>query len=400
LDSEILYLFSKYINNQCNERELNAVIELLKAGKYEQELDFVLTNEVEKKMQPDLFFSDDPEDVALLQKIQNTITEKAGNKKSRLQIDYKKYAIAAMLLIASGLTFYLYPYKKSQTTKSAEVYTKDIAPGSNKAYLTLANGKRIALTDADDGALAFEQNVEITKTNDGQLIYQAKENNTQKLTNTQYNKIEIPKGGQYQLRLPDGTKVWLNAATTLKYPVSFSSAKERRVELNGEAYFEVTHNKNVPFRVVTGKQVIEVLGTHFNVNSYTDEPTIETTLLEGSVKVSSTQKSNNLPSAIIKPGEQASFSGHKINISPIDIDEVMAWKNGDFIFKNKDFKTTMRSIARWYDVDIVYEDNIPIDMQPGGWVSRKNNISAVLEMIESTGKVHFKIEGRRIIVKK
>jgi transmembrane sensor len=399
VDSKVIHLFKKYINNTCTANELDEILILIEEGKYAQEFEFALSEETNQGIIYADLIPNVAENDGLLEKIQNTITAKHKRKNLKLQHYYQKYAIAAMFLIVSCITFYLYTLKTTPPIKNVKVHYKDIPPGSNKAFLTLANGQRITLNDADVGALALEQGAEISKTNNGQLIYQYKES-ADKTIRTRYNTIEIPKGGQYEIRLPDGTKVWLNAATILKYPTCFTSLKERRVELNGEAYFEVAHNKKQPFKVVTGKQVIEVLGTHFNVNSYTDEPAIETTLLAGSVKISPSGADYNFPTAIITPGQQASFLNHKISIQKIDTEEVMSWKNGDFVFKSKDFKAVMRSIARWYNVDVVYENNFSVDMLPGGWISRKNNISTVLEMIESTGKVHFKIEGRSIMVKK
>lgn len=284
-------------------------------------------------------------------------------------------AASLFLLISLGLLIFFKKEKRSlQTTQN--IYQDDVAPGGNKAVLILASGKRISLTDA---------------------IYEVNETDGHADPSV-YNTIETPRGGQYQVRLPDGTQVWLNSASSLKYPASFKTLKQRRVELSGEAYFEVAKNKTVPFRVVTGHQEVEVLGTHFNINGYAEEGAVKTTLLEGSVKVHTNSGGMAGPAETLKPGEQSTFSQNEIKVAQADIETIMAWKNGDFIFKNEDFKTAMRKVARWYDVDVVYELKTPVDIQPGGWISRKNNISSVLEMIESTGKVHFKIKGRSVIV--
>lgn len=299
-------------------------------------------------------------------------------------------AAAAIALIAAG--GWLFAVRSGSSTS---VYENDVDPGSTKATLTLANGQKITLDDAKKGKLADQLGISVSKTENGQLIYTVagKSGLSDEIS---YNTLETPAGGQYQLILPDGTKIWLNAGSSLKYPASFASLKERRVTLKGEAYFEVSHHKDLPFRVQTPKQTVEVLGTHFNVNAYTDEPDTKTTLLEGSVKVLPENKAQVM---MLKPGQQAQVGADNEVIS-IDTESVTAWKNGDFILKDEDFQATMRKIARWYDVEIVYDESAPKDIELGGWVSRSKHISAVLKIIESTGKVHFKVQGRRVTVTK
>jgi ferric-dicitrate binding protein FerR (iron transport regulator) len=306
-------------------------------------------------------------------------------------------AAAAVLLIGSiGILFYL----NNRATPSKLLVSKtknDIKPGGSKAFLTLANGKRIALTNEANGELVKQAGVQITKKAGGKLIYTVVNKNADNPeTAAEYNTIETPPGGKYEVNLPDGTHVWLNAASSLKYP-AFFSGKERKVELNGEAYFEVAKNKAMPFIVKTAAQQVEVLGTHFNINSYTDEPETRTTLLEGSVKV---KQNTNGDSRLLKPGQQSVLSEEKLSVAYVDTEAVIAWKNGDFVFKDDDFKMAMRKIARWYNVEVVYDPSASYDLVPGGWVSRSKNISAVLKVMALTGKVHFKLEGRRITVTK
>jgi len=393
VNSKILRLFRKYIDNQCSTAELDEALKLMDEPQHQEELVYVLA---EEKLSLNYVDETSTADADLLARINTTIAETSFIKSKKLQFN-TKYIAAAVLAIISGIGIYMFVSSNSLTLKSETTAQNKVAIATNNSnvYLTLANGKRIILSDFNLATLASMPSVDLTKTKNGQLVYKINESNSDAATPL-FNKIEIPNCTKFQLYLPDGTKVWLNAGTTLKYPVSFKNLKERKVELAGEAYFEVAHNKAVPFKVYVDDNVVEVLGTKFNINSYINEPSVNTTLLQGSVKIT---VNANTPSVIIKPGEQASITDRKINISDIDTEEIIAWKNGDFIFKNQDFKTVMRSIGRWYDLDIVYENESPILVKPGGWISRKNTVNEVLEMIEATGKVKFKMQGRRIIIK-
>jgi transmembrane sensor len=214
-------------------------------------------------------------------------------------------------------------------------------------------------------------------------------------TKTVYNTIETPKGGQYRIDLPDGTMVWLNAGSSLRYPNRFAG-QERKVALTGEAYFEVAKNKQMPFRVVSGKQVVEVLGTHFNINAYTDEASVKTTLLEGSVNVL-LQETHQ--SELLNPGQQAvvKYNGSSIVVQPVKVEEAVAWKNGYFMFVDADLESIMRQLARWYDVEVAYEGNLG-SLKFGGMVSRSKSIAQTLRILELTGNVRFKVAGRRVTV--
>ena len=237
----------------------------------------------------------------------------------------------------------------------------------------------------------------INKVADGELIYQRSPNiDSQSAEMVGYNQIDIPRGGEYQeIVLSDGTRVWINSASTLRYPAAFTG-HDRKVELTGEAYFEVAQNPAKPFTVSCSSQTVEVLGTHFNINAYQDEPAIKTTLLEGKVNV--TSAANN-EVRILQPGQQSALVGNSFTVNPVDIEEAVAWKNGQFIFNNDNIQYIMRTISRWYNVDVEYSGIIPDDTFGGG-TSRFENVSQVLNILQLTGKVHFEIEGRKIIVSK
>jgi len=340
-----------------------------------------------------------------------------------------KRGIAAAAIIFIVLTCGLYYYQnkpKSPQLAAQKLQPKknDIAPGGNKAILTLADGSKISLSDAANGEIAKQAGISITKTSNGQLIYSIADSQpVEGLGQLQvYNTIETPKGGQYQINLPDGSKVWLNAASSLRFPTKFAG-NERKVELSGEAYFEIAHitlpseesrtgakkdsgAEAMPFKVISGNQTVEVLGTHFNINAYSDEPSIRTTLLEGSVRVLLNSPSGeglmNF-SKRLKPGQQSKVN-KMINVFNVDTQEAIAWKNGYFIFNNENIESIMRKVSRWYNVDIEYQGNIS---QKALWgsLSRFKNLSELIDMLELTGSVHFKIvrgatseKERRIIV--
>jgi len=295
---------------------------------------------------------------------------------------------AAILLFVSATIILLYSRYTRKQIENKTAVTYDVAPGGNKAILTLSNGSKVMLNDSKNGLLATQAGALILK-KDSLLSYKSIARKTDAVT---YNTINTPNGGQYQLVLADGTRVWLNAASSLKFPTEFNG-NNRTVELTGEAYFEVAKDKHKPFNVKTANQTVQVLGTHFNVNSYTDEAVVKTTLLEGSVKVYSATAS-----VLINPGQQALLSNNQllVNKDP-DVNEVIAWKNGMFQFNEADIQTIMRQIARWYDIDVEFKGKIP-DYTYHGKISRNSNVSQVLKILELSG-IDFTIEGRKIIVK-
>lgn len=332
----------------------------------------------------------------LKQKISDNVSQSPSNI-FHLRPWLFKISVAASLIILCTVGVLIYQHQREARSNGSLSIQHDILPGGNKAYLTLDNGKKISLTDAANGDIARQSGIIITKASDGQLVYTVAANAEPDPSGSgyNYNTIETPRGGQYQVRLPDGTHVWLNAASSLRYPVNFSTG-ERRVELKGEGYFEVAKDKKHPFIVKTEQQEVTVLGTRFNINAYSDEPGVNTALLEGSVLV------NNLAfdeRRILKPGEQSTILKNQstIRVSDINVTEVMAWKSGYFIFDNKDIFSIMKVISRWYDVDIEYQ-NYTGDDRLGGTFSRSSNLSEILKNLEAIGKIHFKIKGRRIVI--
>ncbi|WP_342331914.1 FecR domain-containing protein [Pedobacter sp. FW305-3-2-15-E-R2A2] len=370
-------LIGKYRDGQCSEEE-KIVIESW------------LASELQKDLLSPSVFEIEAADVRMREVIDKHTLIRQSNSSPL----WPRLVAAASILIFIGIGFYFYQnYDPLIPTASSQ---HDIAPGGNKAFLTLANGKRITLTDAKNGELAEQSGVKITKAADGQLVYTVS-NVSNENNKKAYNTIETPRGGTYQVRLPDGTKVWLNAASTLRFPSSFARLVNRRVELlSGEAYFEVAKDKKHPFIVQTDRQDVEVLGTHFNINNYPDEASVKTTLLEGSIKI---RNKFSLESKILKPNQQAAFTKEEINVTNVDAEEAIAWKNGLFTFDNESIESVMRKIARWYNVDVEFKSKNK-DQVFSGTISRFENVSKVLEKLELTGGVHFKIEERRILVMK
>lgn len=315
-------------------------------------------------------------------------------EKERSGVSYKVILgiAASVLLIAVAALFFYFKAEGPDSQLVQQSGQRDILPGGNKALLILTDGSAVNLTKLKKGEVLHQKGVKIVKSEDGQLVYQVSEQNG-KANSIFYNMIQTPVGGQYQINLPDGSKVWLNAASSLRYPLSFSN-KERLVELTGEAYFEVEKDKTKPFRVRTQTQTVEVLGTHFNINSYIDEKDTRTTLLEGSVAVHTVKGSKNV---VLVPGEQAQVHNGEIAVRKVDVNDAAAWKDGFFVFNDENIPSVMRKIARWYNVEILYEGEIS-NKDLVGSVSKFSNVSEVLKTLELTKLVHFKINGKKITV--
>lgn len=338
---------------------------------------------------------------------QNIITDKRFEQNEEVQSEKftrrifslaHQVGIAAsiLLLISIGLYFYSNRNPGDVFTVIAPLKKQEIiAPGGDKAVLTLSDGSKIILDHAKNGVLAKQAGVSIQKTSDGKLLYAF--SNSDNLNSSEipekivYNKIETPVGGKYQVNLPDGSKVWLNSASSLRFPALFTG-NTREVELNGEAYFDVAKNKHKPFKVITKDQIVEVLGTQFNINSYSDEKTFKTTLIEGSVKIIYKDKV-----VLLEPGQQFQPNAANVKVVEAVTEEVIAWKNGYFLFKDEDIESIMRKVARWYNVEVSYSGDIP-HVGFGGKISRSKNIAEVLDVLQLTNAVHFKVEGRRITV--
>jgi ferric-dicitrate binding protein FerR (iron transport regulator) len=308
------------------------------------------------------------------------------------------WAAAAVLLLALGMAGYRWyarqanPAVVAQGREPGSRFENDVPPGSSGAVLTLAGGQKIVLDSAGNRLLAVQSGTKLTNRN-GQIVYEGKANPEGKLNpDAIFNTLSTSKGKQYQLVLSDGSRVWLNAASSIRYPAAFPG-KARSVEITGEAYFEIAPDPLRPFTVRVNGVQVNVLGTRFDINAYADEPAVRTTLLAGVVQVSAGGTEKRL-----KPGEQAQTDkeGHTNVLAKADADGVIGWKEGYFSFDNTDLATIMREIARWYDVDVVYEGPVP-DRTFGGEISRNSNASQVLKILEESN-VYFKIEGRKIIV--
>jgi transmembrane sensor len=292
-------------------------------------------------------------------------------------------AAVAIIIAAAGLWFLNSPDRTGEQPTNR--YAHDIAPGKNQASITLANGKTINLSDQKNGVII----------NDIALTYSDGSKIQDGVASTEgIQTITTPKGGTYQVRLPDGTNVWLNAASSLTYNASLSKVSTRMVKLTGEAYFEVAKDKKRPFIVQTAKQQVEVLGTHFNVKAYEDESGTNTTLIEGLVKVISKDES-----LIITPGQHLFNNYKELKVGQANLEETMAWKNGYFRFNDEKIESVMRKLSRWYDIEVQYEGKVS-DEEFNGKISMFNNLDKVLTMLEKTKSIHFKVEGRRVTVMK
>ncbi len=388
----IAYLVAGYIRGTLSHAEHNELDEWVAASDENMLLFERLTDEknIEEATKK---WTEEKKIIEVLKKAKEKISfSKPASRTTGLRVLW--YAVAASVIIIAGLVF-LKPFGGKERDGNLTVSTKqDIYPGGNKAVLVLANGRKVILDSAANGILTTEGNVPISKT-DGQLIYANDKAESSKVI---YNTVTTPKGGQYRLTLSDGSKVWLNAASSIYYPVAFTGS-ERTVTIIGEVYFEIRPlspkgGQKVPFIVdIAGKGKVEVLGTHFNVNAYANEPFISTTLAEGSVKVSMV----NGEWSMLKPGQQAQINSQgEIKTSTANLEEALAWKDGQFLFNDALIENVMRQVARWYDAEVVYE-NKPSD-HFNATVPRDVPVSKLLYFLEKTNRVHFKIENRKIIV--
>lgn len=313
----------------------------------------------------------------------------------RKRKSYYKYAIAASVALLIGLGY----YNITQTTTSVNkintetenaVVEKEKQKNSDEVILTLSDGSKVVLNSHKNGVVASQEDIVITKDKDGQIRYE--DNNSDHKGKVNFNTLITPNGKTFQITLPDGTVVWMNAGSSLKYPTYFEG-NERSVALTGEAYFEVSHNPKMPFKVLSNGQEVEVLGTHFNIRAYENEPLLKTTLLEGKIKI--TEGSN---SALVKPGQQivVSLDKHSMRTREVNTELAVAWKNRLFYFENAKYDEIMREIERWYDVKVVYKGKIP-DERFEGAIQKDLTLNQVLKMLESKD-IHFKISGKEVIV--
>lgn len=306
---------------------------------------------------------------------------------------YRMFAAAAVLLliVTTGAYFFFRKEEQNNTIAESKPVKPEKNPGRNTAVLTLADGSKIELDSAGNGIIATQGATNVLL-QQGQLAYDAQQNTTEK--SVAYNTITTPRGGEFAITLPDGTKVWLNAASSLRFPTVFTGGK-RKVELTGEAYLEVAEDKAHPFEVQIRDVNVSVLGTQFNIMGYDDEPTLVTTLVSGSVKVEAAGKSPQM----LVPGEHAilNHTSGSLSVEKADIVEETAWKNGQIHFNGANIRQIMRQVSRWYDADIVFKGNVA-DLDFTCTVSRKDKLSKLLALLELTGAVHFTMENGKIIV--
>lgn len=385
-------LFEKYLRDQCSAEEIKNLLEYFEVPGNEMALKELILQELLQQQELSVPVPDVDQRLAnVYSKVTQQIRQEKAVHKLRGKISWKRIAAAAAIVMMLGSTYYL--FLQTGRHKSVARYANDIAPGKNSATLTLANGTKIVLSDAANGKLAEQAGVNISKTDSGQLVYEIKDQQTAGMN--VMNTLTTANGETYRLRLPDQSEVWLNAASSIRFPASFASLKQRRIELSGEAYFEIAPDAAHPFIVKTDQQEVQVLGTRFNINSYKDADVTVTTLLDGSVRVA-----DALPNKgeILKPGQQAIVKENsRIMIMPANIKAAMAWKNGYFRFNNGSINEIMLQLGRWYNIEVRYEGKLSEERFSGN-ISRNKNISEVLDMLSYSNAVKFKVEGRIVTV--
>ncbi|MEO6134851.1 MAG: FecR domain-containing protein [Ginsengibacter sp.] len=402
LDEKNVYvksLFQKYLNNSCTAEEVRMLLQHFNLAENETLLRSLIRqqSDLPEESSPVSDVEDHPLLDDVFNKIKNAIAVDVTTDVRYIVPLYRKtwfrVCAAASLIIAISMSAFYFLHQKNENfvaqKENKTLRSNIITPGTNNAVLTLDNGSTIILDHAANGTLAQQGNSKVLKIN-GQISYQKESGDMS--AKTVYNTITTSNGNEYQLILADGSKVWLNAASSIRFPASFAG-NERNVEITGEAYFEVAKDKTKPFHVKVGDMQVNVLGTHFNVNSYSDENSIKTSLLEGSVKITKGSLSGTL-----KPGQQGIVKnkGDKVDIREADMDEAVAWKNGLFQFSGANITSIMKQIGRWYDVEIVYDDKVP-DRSFEGKIRRDAQLSDVLKILELSN-VKFTVVGKKIIV--
>lgn len=389
IDKKVCYLYSLYQKKQASEEELAELFELLDALDNEQ-LTYLMQTAWDDVTDDVLF--EPAKSKTILSNILST--QSGDNVAVSINpppfFDWRKIAASVIVVLCIGAYFVKKNMQGNSIAAAKTQLVHDALPGNNKAILTLSNGSNVVLDDAGKGVVARQGNVSITKNKFGQVKYSsigAKANNV-----IAYNTITTPRGGQYQVVLPDGSQVWLNAASSIKFPTAFTGT-ERRVEITGEAYFEVAKNPAMPFIVKTYRQEVKVLGTHFNIMAYNDERALKTTLIEGSIMLTSGGYAH-----VLKPGDQSVLNDQgAVKIMPdADVDGAIAWKNGLFQFKDEYIQNILRQAARWYDVEVSYQGKVPV-RQFTGKISRQVKLSALLNMFKYAG-LNFTIEGKKITI--
>jgi transmembrane sensor len=384
-------IFQKYLNQSCSPEEMQQLLDYFGTTQTDAES---LEQLVEKVLlSQDVEVADIETQSRLDAGFQQILAKRVLKAKPamRLKMLYSKWAVAATLFVAVGAG--LFYFTKSDIPANVVANQITLKPGTEKARLTLADGTVIDLEQAVNGKLNSKDGVAVIKTDDGKLVYDVK-NMGNANGPVSYNTLVTPRGGQYDVILPDGSVIWLNAASSLRFPTRFVGA-ERRVELSGEGYFEIKKNAKQPFVVVSGGQEVTVLGTHFNINAYQENNIIKTTLLEGAVKVS-----KGAQSCLLAPGQESSLDNLDNSFSiakNVDVNVAVAWKNGRFSFDATNIKEVMQQIARWYDVEVLYKGDFS-NVELTGEIPRGADANRVLNLLKGTKQVDFIINGRSITV--
>lgn len=382
--------------NEISKEELNELVALLNHSDNEAVIDSAM-EKIWSKEKNATANADDQLYSRIVASDRFTKAQKTGKSfpfQSRIGLFY--YAASVILLCGLGLAYFT--HKSHSTPESATFQsTKTVQPATTNnttdPILTLANGEQIVLSKMGNGTLNIDPNVAISKTAEGKLTYHQNNSNLANSTEISYHTISTPVGGSYQLTLPDGTKVWLNAMSSLKFPVAFAS-NQRSVELSGEGYFEVASNPSKPFTVAAKRMNVRVLGTHFNVSAYGNDNVVRATLVEGSI-----QAENSLCAMLVAPGQQAVLTdgSNTIKVKPGNVQDAIAWTTGHFVFRNEPIEEIMKKISRWYNIEVKYDGDSK-GQQFGGKYYKQNSLSELLSSLALTGTVKFKIDGRRVTV--
>ncbi|HEX6427070.1 MAG TPA: FecR family protein [Niastella sp.] len=412
MSSSLEYLLNRYANKTCTPEEKEELMQLLQESGNDEAVQQLIDKMIIER--PEIHRMPEHTAQAVLHAIfeADEVPVVPIETAPVRRIPFARIAAAAIIVLLVTSVGWLWLMRSPKTqVATVEAIKNDVAPGGNKALLTLANGSTIVLDNAANGIVAQEGNTNVVKLKNGELAYTWSDDKSgNKLTidhSPLTNTLSTPNGGEYKIVLPDGSTVWLNAASSITYPTVFDE-KERKVQVTGEAYFEVAKvvkaesGKRVPFIVdiknkTTGDNQgrVEVLGTHFNINAYDDEKAVKTTLLEGKVKTSMV----NGQWSILKPGQQAVIHHSQLTIHDnVHLETTMAWKNGLFHFEHTDLKTVMRQLSRWYDVEVVYKSNRENTDPLFFEVKRNTNLSDVLKVLNLAGGAQFSIENKKIIV--
>lgn len=381
---ELKLLLDKYKQNDISSDEKDHLFDAINSGEHDALLNADILQSLRNDV-PSAGWENEDHDAIL-----NAIFQADQPETLRIIKNKRRFYLYAAAAVTVGIiltTSLLYKREPEKVPTLAK--TQVLAPGSNKAMLTLADGTQIPLDSAANGALAQQGNTQISNKN-GKLSYQANGGNE-----VMYNTVTTPHGGQYQLTLADGSKVWLNAASSIRFPTAFTG-KERQVSITGEAYFEIAQQSNHPFSVQVKAAekdlTVKVLGTSFNIMAYADEKAVKTALVDGAVQVESGKEKN-----VLKPGLEASLTDNSFAIAPADLEQTLAWKDGKFRFRSTNIKTIMRQLSRWYDMDVAYNGDVS-DIDLTGVISRREDAGKLLKALEATQRVHFEVNGHNVTV--